>query len=139
MTGYDSGNVIHASSAVVSVRGCSFLSNTAENFGGAIYVEYSTITIEGSTFDHCITTDSLYGSGGAIFMTSTDFLINGCTFESNSAPFYGGALAATGSTGVIAGCSFVANTADQTGGSVFFETSTATIERSLFQFNIAKV
>uniref|UniRef100_A0A7S2C0Q9 Uncharacterized protein n=1 Tax=Octactis speculum TaxID=3111310 RepID=A0A7S2C0Q9_9STRA len=129
------GGAIYISSSTITTDSCSFLSNSAV-YGGAMYiVSSSTTSIKSSSFNK----NSAGWDGGAVYISSSTTSIESSSFEANSAGgSRGGAVFIIASfTASIESSSFKTNSAGWTGGAVFFWTSTASIESSSFEANYA--
>jgi hypothetical protein len=105
--------------AEVSILGCTFTSNSDDDEGGAIGIEYAQIvSIIRSTF--------INNSGGALYLnevTGTVSIVDSC-FTNNSVEDGGGALYLTDVTGTVSivDSSFVNNTvSDDVGGAIYVE------------------
>ncbi|MCB0048646.1 MAG: Ig-like domain repeat protein, partial [Caldilinea sp.] len=71
------------------ISGTTFLSNTAYNRGGALYVGNGTLDLDASTLSG--NTAAGFGEmGGALYCDDCDFTIDGATFSGNSAYSGGG-------------------------------------------------
>jgi predicted outer membrane repeat protein len=125
----------------VSVAGCVFKSNEADDDGGAISVgtedTAASIKITDTTFED----NTAVVRGGALFITETDdsATIDGCLFKGNSAGL-GGAIRNKG-TADIKNSVFDGNDADndQWGGGAIITITTLTIDNCLFIKNSANV
>jgi predicted outer membrane repeat protein len=86
--GLGMGGGMRVSNGEITIKGSSFLSNTAATHGGALSLDCAPLcTITSSTFHANQVTD---GFGGAIF--GDKLRVNGATFAKNSASSQGGAL-----------------------------------------------
>lgn len=117
------------------VEDCTFTSNVADTFGGAIYV-LGNLTLVGSTF-----TLNTAADGGAVHDQGAVNTISNSTFRSNAANGnYGGAIYnyAAGST-TITGCTFASNRARFAGGAVAHvgNGTAMTVTNSTFSLNSA--
>lgn len=72
-----------------------------------------------SLIENCSFYNNSAENGGAVYLKSTDFLINNCIFDSNEAGNIGGAIYSFSEKGLIRNCRFCANHALYEGGSVF--------------------
>ena len=82
-----SGGAINIGSG--SILNCIFVDCSAGDSGGAIYSEYSTISVSGCSFVDCSANG--YG-GGAIYSEHGTISVSGCSFVDCSANGYGGAI-----------------------------------------------
>ncbi|MFH1378536.1 MAG: right-handed parallel beta-helix repeat-containing protein [Planctomycetota bacterium] len=133
---YFSGAGLYVASKKMTIRYCSFRTNTAYDDGGAIYMSNA----DGSVISNCSFYDnSATGSGthygGAIRFTSTTATMHTCVFLRNSAK-YGGALYVNSEPVNITNCIFADNTAEGYGGAVF-QSSTGAITHCTFYGNDA--
>jgi predicted outer membrane repeat protein len=157
----EGGGVVNIS-GVISIFDSSFVDNSAEYLGGAVYcLDESDATIVGCTFSR----NEAFG-GGAIFHGRYDLCrISFCTFDDNVAEWEGGAVD-TGMHGSViiedsvfrsnitdsiggalhiwtaidvsvANCLFHANTAGATGGGLYLASETGTITGCEFEDNHA--
>ena len=154
------------SSGTANVDGCRFESNTAADYGGAIYAKNVNVgsKMYGRTYfnkntasedkggaiyaengvyamDGIFNNNSANVDGGAI-CAKGDVKLNWCDFDSNRAegaattPCYGGAVC---SNRVRAdGCTFANNYAENHGGAIFTETFMADLSDCIFKNNKAK-
>ena len=97
----------------ILVTGCSFLNNSADYYGGAIYCEHSGYSVSNSRFVNNFA--DYYG--GAICSKRSGGVVSECTFEDNSAKSYGGAFFSDGEVNIY-NCNFVRNVA-KNGGAVY--------------------
>ena len=81
--------------------------------GGALFVEHSTLTLTGNTFQH-----NSADSGGVLYVENGTFTFTGNTFQYNSAAGVGGALAVEDGTFTFTGNTFQYNTAAGVGGAL---------------------
>ena len=74
------------SAAKISGKKVVFKNNTAKKFGGAIYVQYSSLTVDGATFER--NSASLGGAilalGGSVPEKKATVQLKDCTFTGNS-------------------------------------------------------
>ncbi len=97
------------SSAQLEIIKCTFNNNVAQMCGGAIYVADSS-------------------------SLTSNLIINGSTFNGNSARF-GGAIYWTGDYGSLIDSKFTRNSADQDGGAIYWEGHNGLIKGSTFEYN----
>lgn len=106
--------------SIITIDGSTFISNTANYYGGAggaVASLTSSVTIWNSRFINNTASDG----GGAVGVQSSNISIDNCTFINNK--FFGlgrngGALGCTDSIAAIQNCRFINNTG-QNGGAVF--------------------
>ena len=127
--GADLGGAIFAKQdSIINMSGNMFVSNSATNWGGVLYSDSNTITIEASEFQD--------NNGGVLYSSSSTIIIEGSEFHSNSASF-GGVLDSSSSTITIEASGFHGNNATYWGGVLYSCSSTITIETSGFHGNNA--
>ena len=116
-------------SVTLTISNSTFENNYGE-YGGAIYCNGGSLTIDNSTFKD--------NPNGAIVMDgeSASLTISNSTFENNSANC-GGAVNVNGGILVIDNCTFLNNTAVNHGGAVSCDNSDVTITNSRFEDNYA--
>ena len=135
------GGAIYLKNNVNSVHDCTFINNTAENMGGAVYAYYNIniyncnfkknsaymsagaiYLCEESMIFNCSFTDNyLFGwnkEGGAIFLKDISYIYNS-TFTNNSADRGGAIYLDVG--GNVTNCNFTDNTATGNGGALYFK------------------
>ena len=124
----------------ITITNYTFINNTAEYTGGAIYVSPNShnCTVIDSYFEN-----SFAGTdGGAIFWDegAHDGEIIGSTFVNNTASINGGAVNwyENASKGHVTNCSFVNNTAGANGGAVYWYGLDGIIKGSNFTGNTVK-
>ena len=133
------GGAIYASSATVTLEGCTFYDNDVDESGGALYADGSTLTVTDSAFED----NTLYSNyGAAMYLEGTPTTITGTTFAENTATYgYGGAIWATyGASLDISDSEFVGNLSYRSGGaiSVYYNYSTLTVRDTVFDDNFAR-
>lgn len=113
---------------------CSFLVNSAFNYGGGVYNALNAdLTVTGTTF-----TGNSAGLYGGAISNSSVLLLNGSTFNSNHAGFEGGGIYSDfSSTLTINNSTFTANSADFFGGAVFNGSPRFTLNSSTLVENSA--
>ena len=127
-----------SSSIAVHVTNCTFFSNEANTYGGAIALYTATTTISGSVFTH----NTAGYNGGAV---SVNILHDNCTFtgnafSSNWAHNDGGAISVSHSgTFSIEMCNFMDNVASNRGGAIVLHRSTMEITGTHMHNNLARI
>ncbi|HCU25472.1 MAG TPA: hypothetical protein DF383_10685 [Deltaproteobacteria bacterium] len=113
----------------------TFLSNTADGAGGAIYFESvgHDLTIDNSTFDHNIANQL---RGGAIHHERGNLLVTFTNFFNNHALADAGGAVQTTRPAIIDSCLFVGNSANDTGGALHND-GPLNLSNSLFDSNVA--
>jgi len=122
--------MINSDSCCMTVANCRFMDN-ASSTGGAIYNQFTSISLTNCTFadNHaCFGYPpvpgapgwTLYGSGGAIYNELYDSLtLTDCVFVRNTAQLMGGAIAAYDlCEGTMTNCEFYQNEAQESGGAL---------------------
>ncbi len=89
------GGAVASRDTQLHIDGCTFTSNRALNWGGAVYLQATTdnsaLYIK-STMRDCIFHNNTARSGGAVWLENTQLHMDGCNFTSNRARNYGGAV-----------------------------------------------
>lgn len=111
-TGSGAAAYLDNSTAIFSY--CSFSSNDADYFGGAIRSDTSIIEINDSNFTANRSISS--NGGGAIYLFQSQFTINSCFFSNNQATYQGGAIYSEESNGTLYKSTFMSNFSTQTNG-----------------------
>ena len=134
--------------AGITLTGCTFNNNSADNFGGGAYFReaatltgcdftgntagggfgqsgggasfYGTATLTGCTFTG---NEARSGSGGASFFGTAT--LTACTFAGNKSSQFGGG-ANFYRTATLTACTFTGNESQQGGGAIFYGTATLT-------------
>ena len=123
--GYEEGNGsagagggIKALGAAVTVQNCVLLNNTAQFYGGGLYVNFM------ATLTGCILVGNTAGYGGGLYSDGATVTLTGCTLTGNTAQAGGGFLN-NGTTydfkgwATLTDCTITGNTAYGTGGGVY--------------------
>lgn len=108
--------------------------------GGAIYVEFASVTITDCVFEsnRLVLSEFDFTSwGGAIASYSGPLTIERCTFTDNSSEGVGGAIYASYAPLAVHNCQFRNNSAMQTGGGISGDWIDLTIEDCEFRSNDA--
>jgi parallel beta-helix repeat protein len=90
------------------------ITNGYNSFGGGMYNNNSSPTLENCTFTD--NTAANLGKGGGMYNSGSDPTLTNCTFTSNTADEYGGGMYNLGSSPTLTDCTFTNNTADDGGG-----------------------
>ncbi|NNM31061.1 MAG: right-handed parallel beta-helix repeat-containing protein, partial [Akkermansiaceae bacterium] len=106
---------IHNSTAAQDYSLCQFSANSADGFGGAVYLTNSG----GGSFSGCTFAGNQSGNhGGALYVgNNSSPALGACSFVGNSSVTSGGGVANSGSTPAYVNCGFSGNSA-QSGGAV---------------------
>ena len=118
----------------------TFISNTADDDGGAVHAEYSSVVIASSTFINNAAADLYhdFGTGGAVNTESSNLTIEKSTFIKKNIPnSVGGTVFAWDNTATIYNSKFIKNTAAVNGGAVGAWSSTVTVDNSNYIANTA--
>lgn len=109
---------------------CGFEENTADEGGGALYLE----SVCRPTLERCMFTGNRGIVGGAVAVTRDgEITLNNCRFHDN-AGYQGGGLSATGATVLADGSTWVGNWADY-GGGAYLGNAEVTFENCVFSGN----
>jgi uncharacterized repeat protein (TIGR01451 family) len=100
----------------ISVRGSSFLSNTADNCCAGLSAHESDGTFFNNRFSGNRVTTSWWGTGGGLYLLLGNAAVISNTFRDNAVPGAGGGFALTLSTAVISGNLVISNSARHGGG-----------------------
>ena len=111
-TGTFGGAVTNLNANLMDIAGSTFISNTASNYGGAVYSR-SPLTVTTSTFNN----NSSLAGGGGIQDYGTLYL-DTSTFFGNSAQTLGGALNVSEGYVMVTNSTFLSNTSAQHGGAL---------------------
>ncbi|WP_296894419.1 Ig-like domain repeat protein [uncultured Methanobrevibacter sp.] len=130
------GGAINLEASSVTVNGSNFIRNIASD-GGALYVGGKGLTnyVYNSNFEF---NDAGSGHGGAIgWLSSTGHIINS-NFTSNSAEYGGGVYLNGNSTeSQIIGSRFIGNSANTNGGAIDWNATSGILENNYFSNNYA--
>lgn len=116
----------------VDILNCDFISNSANNYGGAIYSDLGKVKVSNCNFNQ----NYAGKHGGAIYADFGEFKIENCKFTSNYAAKNGGAIFSENDPVTISGCKFTQNSANN-GGSLYLTSEGNTISSSSFVQNDA--
>ena len=143
----DAGGAVYVNKEA-TFENCKFDSNTAINHGGAIYKDGNVkLTLTGNNenalfINNKAATTNTKKYGGAVYVSGGTYVVDGYTFEGNSASS-GGALFTLSCTSeaIIRNCTFKSNLAQvstgQQGGALYIYGHDATVENCKFDGNIA--
>jgi hypothetical protein len=124
----------------VTVRNCRFVSNHADQGGGAVHVESAFASFELCRFDDNTTgTASAAGWGSAINVLNGTIEISGCEFDTNryadgALGVMGSAIGAKNSNTTMGSSSFIGNTS-LVDGAIYLEGGTHTFSNLTFENN----
>ena len=107
----DKGAAVYGYKTTLTLKKCTFTSNTATQNGGAVYIYVGKLTVGGSTFKYNVA----YNGGGAIYVSTTKLIIKKSTFEKNKVQRskksgHGGAVYVCKKTSSIENSTFKTNT-----------------------------
>ena len=128
---YGGGMCIDSSSP--TVRGCTFIANSAIS-GGGVYNVSSSPTFTNCTF----TANSVWHYGGGMYNDSSSLRLTNCTFTENSAPKDGGGMYASATSLTLVNCTFNANSGYDGGGVYNYYSPSTTFTDCTFNANSAK-
>ncbi|WP_295113878.1 CARDB domain-containing protein [uncultured Methanobrevibacter sp.] len=120
------------------LENCTFINNTAENYGGAMDIHFGNgqeahyTTVVNSKFENNVAQNQF---AGAIYIQGNYATIDRCNFTNNSAPT-GGAIQLMGMGANIIDSNFYQNDAI-VGGACYVEGNRATVSNSKFENNTA--
>jgi hypothetical protein len=138
----NNGGAVYCIASNTSFTGCTF-DACYSSYGGAVYADNATITIDLCSFTNNNSSSSSSGaavnisnsaasaikasmfsnnrsySGGAIYLSSFSGTISNCTFSTNHASPYGGAIYMESSSPLVSGCTFYNNNSASMGGAVY--------------------
>ena len=125
---HDNGGAITGKSTSIN---CTFINNTATDYGGAIY---------GGSAEYCSFYDNEANEGGAIYIAGNNFWIDSCTFVNNYANESGGAIYLdTGISDRIENCTFKRNKAKTGGALSIVYSQNVGVLNSTFADNVAEL
>ena len=130
------GGAFYQSSGSLGVVNCSFVNNSASASGGAILHGSGSLGVVNCSF---VNNSAYSAASGAIYHNSGSLGVVNCSFVNNSASTRGGAIFHnSGSLGVV-NCSFVNNSASTSGGAICFTNYNGggSVNNSIFIGNIA--
>jgi hypothetical protein len=148
LDGGHSNRILHLSSAsTVSLHNVTFLAGTADDGGGGIYSESSSLTLDRCTLiDNSVTNGVAIRRGGAIRSDLGSLTIHGCSFISNrvsaaSSDTQGGAIAINQGSAEIRNSIFEDNWVIQanaaSGGALHTTEAEVLVEQCTFTDNLA--
>ncbi len=115
----DSGGGFYNNSGSPILTNCTFICNSAESQGGAMYSdpEYGS----SSTLTNCIFSGNFAHDGGGM-ATDGNHVLTNCTFSDNSADNYGGGMIISrGDSQTLTNCRFTNNSASKGGGVLTYD------------------
>ena len=135
---YDCGGAIFVSEKGIngSVVDCTFIQNTVDYIGGAIYWKGVNGCVINSTFINCSSKSSSNG-GGAICWDGVNGSVFNSTFINNTAKSMGGAIYWFGADARVFNCKFFNNKASSY-GAISYSGKNITVINSTFINNTAK-
>ena len=125
------GGALFVSDATIEVIDCRFVSNSADESGGAIRMYAESAIIE-----HCLFEGNTAEFGGGIEGCSDTMRVDGCSFSGNIAE-RGGGSCITCSGSYFVDCTFTDNVASVVGGGVGNYAGGLTLEGCVFDGNSA--
>jgi predicted outer membrane repeat protein len=127
-----SGGAIYNSGAL-TISNTTFLNNSVNSQGGAIYSRSGSLTILGSTFS----TNHSGAGGAAIFENGGTLTVDYSTFSGNVAGALGGAIRGGSATLAVNNSTFSGNSSASSGGAIYV-VSTTTVSNSIFSGNSSR-
>ncbi|MBT3222975.1 MAG: hypothetical protein HN348_28195, partial [Proteobacteria bacterium] len=115
------GGALYLSTSTLTVSNSTLATNFADSDGGAIYIAYG----DGLDLTQNTITDNSGYDGGALYWVGLDAVVGHNTFERNDAARYGGAAFGLASDQYLEGNEFFHNNASQQGGALFLEDAEA--------------
>ncbi|MDO5860651.1 hypothetical protein [Methanobrevibacter sp.] len=120
-----------------TIKDCTFSSNTAKEFGGALstglILQHSMVL----NIVNCTFKNNNAPLGGAAQLNGRNIEIDDCNFYNNHASKNGGAINTDALTVVVKDSSFKGNIAEKDGGAVFIKGKNTTVVGSSFRNNSA--
>jgi len=117
-----------------TIRNCTFTANQAlEEGGGMEIIESGEMLVEGCTFEG----NTAESGGGLGLSTYAVAVLHGCTFVGNSATYGGGAFCWEWNDVEFLDCSFMGNSADAGGGLMNYDMTTPKVINCVFSGNTA--
>lgn len=127
----NTGGGIFVASGVTLINS-EFESNTADNWGGAIYGESASVDATGCSF-----AQNGAGIGAGIYVQlGTTLTLSDCSFTENAPANLAGGIYGSGSALVLQRCSFVGN-AGKEGAGMYLLEGTASVDSCTFMMNTA--
>ena len=128
------GGGLYANGSSPTLNNCTFIGNSASNDGGGIYSYSSSLTLTNCSFSG----NSANYSGGGMYDTSSSPTLSNCSFSGNSANYSGGGMYDTSSSPTLSNCTFSGNIATIHGGGMYnFSSSSPTLTNCTFSGNAA--
>jgi hypothetical protein len=126
----DMGIIIEAASPLIS--GTQILSNTGSVYGGGLYNDTGSPTIQNNTF-----IGNLAAYGGGLYNSTGSPIIQNNIFSGNSVSSYGGGLYNEIGNPIIQDNTFISNTINGPGGGLFNAFGSSIIQNNTFVGNSA--
>ena len=115
-----------------SISNCTFIHNSANNHGGAVY-----FTATNCIMDNCTFINNSAVSAGAVKFGGTGNNMTNCSFINNTASEEGGAVQFMGDNCTMINCTYVNNTATVDGGGLCSQATGSVIDGCSFSKNNA--
>jgi parallel beta-helix repeat protein len=128
------GGMYNTSSSSPDVTNCTFTENSAFNYGGGMYNTSSSSPI---VINCTFTGNSANNGGGMCNWTNTSPAVTNCTFTENSANNGGGMYNTSSSSFTVTNCTFTGNSAFGYGGGLYNNISSPTVTNCTFTENSA--
>ena len=132
------GGAVYLNGGTLEITDCSFVNNSAYNYGGAIAADSKNanarVTVKNSSFTGSI---SITDAGGAMYLRSVAFIGEDLNLSSSRATL-GGALCILKSNSKLKNVHAFNNTAGYDGGAIYQLYGEFSLNGSLFSYNHAK-
>ncbi|MCR5026006.1 MAG: DUF11 domain-containing protein [Methanobrevibacter sp.] len=119
-----------------NIKNCTFISNSATDFGGALYSDKDSTSINLKVMD-CDFESNTAAYGGAIKLDGNQITIENCNINSNHASVDGGAVYINSKILNIYVSDFIDNDAQHNGGAIYVNGMSTTVQDSYFKSNVA--
>ncbi len=122
------GGLFLAPAAVLNIRNCSFLENSALQQGGGIYNELYTVLI----LTNCHFFRNKAETGAGIYSSSDATIISNCNFTGNKATLRGGGVYVDPGGLTVSDCKFESDSAQQGGAGIYNKGGSSIITNCIF-------
>lgn len=137
------GGALFATFAVVNMVEDEIIENGSSQLGGAVYIKnLSTATFTGVSFVGNYLLHTTSSAGGALYVSSSSALVDGCTFDQNMSSYNAGAITALSSNDFdVINSVFTSNRANSSvngkGAGMYLDRVIGTLIGNSFQSNVA--
>lgn len=119
-----SGGAVFLNEAYPVFEDCEFVSNSGSDYGGAMYLENSSVSLDNCIFrDNFCGGDDVTGRAGAIFASNSSIYCRDSDFIENESQAHAGAIYLSYAQADLYRCNFSGNTAGGNVGGVYFYNS----------------